>query len=388
MSGYAQLDVMYDIRGRNPNVEGVDFAAQAAVVPINNGYESKQKQNQLYLTARTSRLGVSTNTETSLANIGVKIEGDFNAGNLLGSQTFTNSVLFRLRHAYGTLSGQYGTLLVGQSWSTFLDLPSYAETVDFNGSGDISLIRQPQARYTFPLPKRFVVALAAENSPGTDQTGITDAGRPTQRLQSIPDLIAVVGASGGWGSASVGAVTLQYKNAALPNTPTGPGSESYAKQGWGLRAALALKLPWGDTFRGYVAGGNGIGRYILNVGAAGQGASVNPAGDDFILWKAMAYHVNYTHVWSPMFRSNVTFSQTFLANNHTVIYTGDTANVNNLNSRIEQLFVNTYFTLSKQVEFGLEYMFNNRHTFGPDSDPSGTTGTQHRVSTSAHFNFF
>jgi len=120
----------------------------------------------------------------------------------------------------------------------------------------------------------------------------------------------------------------------------------------------------------------------------GQGASINAAGDDFILWRAMAYHVNYTLVWSTAFRSNVTWSQTFIANNHTVIYDGPNANVTGLNARIDQLFVDTFFTLNKQVEFGLEYMFNNRHTFGRDSDPSGTTGTQHRVSTSAHFNFF
>ncbi|HWL87110.1 MAG TPA: DcaP family trimeric outer membrane transporter [Polyangiaceae bacterium] len=388
LSGYAQLDVMYDFKGRDPNIEGNDYAIHAGQIPLDYTYESREKGNQLYMTARTSRIGFSTKTESDIADIGVKIEGDFNSGNLLSGQTFTNSVLFRLRHGYGTLSGKYGTLLIGQSWSTFLDLPSYAETVDFNGPGDIALIRQPQIRYTIPLPSRFTLALAVENAPGTDQNGITST-TPTRREETIPDLVAVLGVSGDWGSASVGGVTINYKDAAAP-PPAGGGTpaDGYSKQAWGGRAAAAIKLPWGDTFRGLFVGGRGIGRYIFNAGQQGQG--VTDTGSDaaggFVLWDAIAYHVDYTHVWSPILRSNVVWSQTYFKNNGTVIYTGTDANVDNLNSRIDQLFINTFFTLTKQVEFGLEYSFNQRHTFSAVDDQSH--GTQHRIASYAHFNFF
>jgi len=415
LSGYAQFDVTYDFKGRDPQVEDGDWAVHAASLPLDENYEVQQKSGQLYLTARTSRIGISTLTKSDIADIGTKIEGDFNTGNLLSGQTFTNSVLFRLRHAYGTLSGKYGTLLVGQTWSTFLDMPSYSETVDFNGPGSIALIRQPQIRYTIPLGGPITLALAAENGPGTDRNGISDTTGPTRRVQQIPDLIAALGAAGDWGSASVGAVTLQYKNAGTPPVPVPagappgtlptPGGDSYSKQGWGVRASAALKLPWGDTLRAHAVGGNGIGRYIFNAGLSGQGAVADDAAQDWHLWQAFSYHVNYTHVWSPHFRSNVTWSQTLFKSNEgdpTVpTFSAATAQVTNApNKRIDQLFVNTYYTVTKQVEFGVEYVFGQRRTFGNDDAANDSCnaqtvgacasqkGTMHRVGASAHFNFF
>ncbi|WP_394828272.1 DcaP family trimeric outer membrane transporter [Pendulispora albinea] len=411
LSGYAQLDITYDFRGRDPNVEGNDYAAHAANIPLNDSYESKEKRNQLYLTARTSRIGFSTNTPTDFADIGVKIEADFVAGNLLSGQTFTNSVLFRLRHAYGTLSGKYGTLLVGQSWSTFLDLPSVADTVDFNGPATVPLIRQPQVRYTIPLGGPFTAAIAAENAPGTDYNGTVDAGHSNggrgsasnRRVQTIPDIIAVVGASGNWGSFSIAGVTMNYRNAsreataATPTNPAVPAADGYNKQGWGARASGALKLPWGDTLRGNVAGGNGIGRYLFNAGLAGQGATATDTS--FVLWQALGYHVNYTRVWSPMFRSNVTWAQTYFKNNGQGPYEPSAASPDpGVNQRIDELFINTFITVNKQVEFGLEYIFGERRTFGLEQDAAGQScgtgvgcqkvGTNHRIGASAHFNFF
>jgi len=414
LSGYAQLDTAYDFMARDPQIEDRDWAIHAANLPLNNTYEVRRKSGQLYLTARTSRLGVSTMTKSDFADIGVNLEGDFNSGNILSGQTFTNSVLFRLRHAYGTLSGKYGTLLFGQSWSTFLDLPSYAETVDFNGPGSIPLIRQPQLRYTLPIGDSVSLALAAENGPGTDRNGVTDSNGPTRRMQQIPDLIAVLGFKGDWGSASLGGVTLQYKNAAAPAVTTGPNQraegEGYSKQGWGVRAAAALKLPWGDRLRAYGAGGNGIGRYLFNAGLTGQGAQVNANDDGWDLWQAVAYHVNYTRVWSPVVRTNVTWSQTFLKFNGDRSLaqigalptldpaTGYVVEGSQFNKRIDQLFVNTFFTLTKQVEFGVEYAFSERNTFGNDDVNNNECtanggcgsqkGTMHRVTGTMHVNFF
>ncbi|WP_394840180.1 porin [Pendulispora rubella] len=414
LSGYAQLDVTFDAKGRDPQVEDNDWAVHAAIHPLNQSYETRQKSGQLYLTARTSRVGISTMTKSEIADIGAKVEGDFNAGNLLSGQTFTNSVLFRLRHAYGTLSGKYGTFLFGQSWSTMLDLPSYAETVDFNGPGSIPLIRQPQVRYTIPIGDAVSLAVAAENGPGTDRNGVTDSTGPTRRMQQIPDLIAVLGFKGDWGTASVGGVALQYKQAGSPATggatPTAE-RDGYSKEGWGVRAGAAINLPWGDRFRAYGAGGNGIGRYIFNAGLQGQGARPNAADDDWQLWQVVAYHVNYTRVWSPVVRSNVVWSQTYMKWNGSQSlaeigalpsFDGATGYVKDpgFNKRLDQLFINTFFTLNKQVEFGVEYAFSERNTFGNDDAPNSSCdansqgacasqkGTQHRVTGTMHVNFF
>ncbi|WP_394838756.1 DcaP family trimeric outer membrane transporter [Pendulispora rubella] len=391
LSGHARLDVTYDFKSRDPLVTGEDFGTLTSRLPLNSSFEGR-KNGQLYMTARTSRLGIATMTDAGWADIGSRIEGDFWSGNLLSSQTFTNSVLFRLRHAYGTLSGRYGTLLVGQTWTTFLDLVAFPDVVDWIGPGSTAAIRQPMIRYVIPLPARSSFALALENAPGTDQNGITDGPgtkQPfTRKVQRIPDLIGRFSMAGDWGTASVGAVATQYRDAGAP------GADSYSKYGWGVSAAAAVKI-FNDTFRTTVAGGRGIGRYIVAAGTTGQAAT--NTGDSFVLWNALGYHVNYTHVWSPQLRSNAVWSQTLMANNGASTAdapyeaTVDPATGELIdpfvNQRIEELFVNTFFTLTKQVEFGLEYAFSQRHTFGNDAAPS-QVGTMHRITTTALFSLF
>ncbi|WP_394837629.1 DcaP family trimeric outer membrane transporter [Pendulispora rubella] len=400
-SGYAQLDVAYDFKARNPYVEADDYAIIAARIPLSSSYEARKKSGQLYLTARTSRLGLTTLTTTRWVDIGARLEADFWSGNLLTSQEFTNSVLARLRHAYGTLSGKYGTLLVGQTWSTFMDLNAAAQTVDFNGPGSGPGLRMPMIRYTIPLQENFTVALAAENAAGTDQNGITDGPGTktpyTRKVQRIPDLVGRVETAGTWGSVSAAGVTTHYEDVGAP------GGDSYSKQGWGASLSTALNV-FGDTFRASVTGGRGLGRYMF---AAGSAQGVTDTGERFVLWDALGYHVNYTHVWNPQFRSNVVWSQTFFRNNgasspehpYEPTFSPETMDIVDpeVNQQLEELYVNTFWTLTRQVEFGLEYTFGRRHTFGNDEARgpcvpgilcAAEVGTMHRVTSTARFNLF
>ena len=143
--GYTQLDATVDFSGRTPDYEDYDWATILPAVPGDKTPYGKRAKPQLYLTARTSRFGIQTSTPSKLGNVGVKLEGDFNGPTGFQSETYTNSVVFRLRQAYGTV----GNLLVGQTWSTFLDFGAAPDTVDFNGPGTLALVRNPQIRYTF-----------------------------------------------------------------------------------------------------------------------------------------------------------------------------------------------------------------------------------------------
>jgi hypothetical protein len=83
------------------------------------------------------------------------IEGDF-AG---------DGRLFRLRHAYG----QWKSLVIGQTWSTFADPEAEPDGIDSEGLNAIALFRQPLVRFTKPLGARFSLATAVEN-PATSRT--------------------------------------------------------------------------------------------------------------------------------------------------------------------------------------------------------------------------
>ncbi len=362
LNGYVQVYGTTDLSSRIGDIENYDWATIVPVQPL-EGTAAAKEHGIMYMTARTSRVGFQTATPTPLGVLGTRIEGDFNGPNGFQGQTYTNSVLFRLRHAYGTLHG----FLVGQTWTQFLDFPSSPETVDFNGPGSIALVRQTQIRYTYesgPLS----VGVAAEN-PHNFNVG------------HIPDITAKLGYAPSWGSVGVAFVTNQYRYTKA--TDSAPNDSTV--QGFGLALSGSYKLPWKDNVQGLLVFGDGLGRYLFNANANVAGPDVN---GNLKLWRSTAYHLGYTHVWNELLRSNVVWSQTFFNSNgvdRAGMPIADDPGTGTFipNKRIDQLFVNTFYGLTKNFELGLEYELGRRHTFIGDH-----TGKQDRITANATYKFF
>jgi hypothetical protein len=361
--GYVELDATYDLSGRIGDIENYDWSTIVPVQPLEHTGAARET-GQLYFTARTSRLGIQTSTPSAYGPLGTKLEGDFNGPNGFQGQTYTNSVLFRLRHAYATLGG----FLVGQTWTLFLDFPSAPETVDFNGPGTLALVRQPQVRYTFSPTDALSLAVALENS--------RNGG-----VGHVPDVTAKASYAASWGTAGLALMTNQYRY----DQPGNSTPRSGTRQGYGLAFSGSGKLGPSDTLVGLLVGGDGIGRYMFNT-AAGQFTGVAPDGT-VKLWRAWAYHLGYAHVWNSTLRSNVVWSQTFLSRNgidRATFATADDPGTGTFvpNVRIDQLFVNAFYSVTKNAELGLEYELGRRHTY------FGQTGNEDRITASAHYNFF
>jgi len=370
--GYAQLDMTLDFGARVADIENNDWATLLPAVPADGSIDEKHKKPQLYMTARTSRFGIQTNTPTSIGNIGVKLEADFNGPNSFQSETFTNSTVFRLRHAYGTVGG----LLAGQTWSTFLDLAAYPDVVDFNGPGTIALVRNPMIRYTLALAPGVSLALAAENARGTQFGGT--------KFQTLPDFHANLGYSASWGSVSVRGVTQYFRE-----QPTDAGgaeidADPHSKFTAAGAASGSFKVG-GDTLVLQFAGGPGIGRYLLNAlgtGGSGAGAYAINANGDLDLWTVLGAHAGYTHVWNSQFRSNLVGAGTWILDTNV----NGAAATNNVQKDLYQGFVNTFWTFAKNASFGLEFTYGIWRSF-----TNGTPqlkGHEYRVNSSFHYNFF
>ncbi|HET6438713.1 MAG TPA: DcaP family trimeric outer membrane transporter [Anaeromyxobacter sp.] len=360
--GFVQVYGTDDLSGRIADIENYDWATIVPVQPLNGTPDAKEK-GRLYFTARTSRLGVTTTTPTRFGALDTKLEGDFNGPNGFQGQTYTNSVLFRLRHAYATMAG----FLVGQTWSLFLDFPSAPDTVDFNGPGTLALVRQPQVRYTFQPAPDMSVAVGVEN-PHNGGVG------------HLPDFTAKFGYTPKWASLGLGFVTNQYRYSKLgdgtPNNRTA--------QGYGVSLSGSTKLPWNDTVLGLLVFGNGVGRYMFNAIANFDGPD---SSGNLKLWQSTAYHLGYTHVWNGEFRSNVIWSQTFFSRNGidpSTFAPADDAGSGTFvpNKRIDQLFLNTFWDIAKNTELGVEYELGRRHT------QLHQTGKEDRITVSATYNFF
>jgi len=383
--GYVQLDGTVDFSGRTPDYENNDWATILPAVPNDDSAYAKRATPQTYLTARTSRFGIQTSTPSAVGAVGVRLEGDFNGPNGFQSETFTNSVVFRLRHAYGTV----GNLLVGQTWTTFLDFGAAPDTVDFNGPGTLALVRNPMIRYTIPFGSGMSLALAAENTRGP-QFSSTD-----ERFQTLPDLHANFSWAGDAGSFSARVVTQRYNrlsvadgpcqfvdpgdptNCVIPGAPVVEDRSAKSVQSFGFGVSGSLKLGK-DTAMAQFAGGPGVGRYLLN--AVGVPFVTRNGADKLELWTVYGAHAAYTHVWSPEYRSTVVGAYTFVQDPK---IDGAVA-TNAVQKEYIQVFANTFWSFAKNAEFGVEYAFGQWNSFGPNKQ----TGTQNRVNASFHYNFF
>lgn len=354
--GYAQLDATHDLKGRTGDINNNDYASALFVQPFDNSAAGKRK-GQTFFTARTSRLGVMTSTPTSMGPLTVKLEGDFAAPNQFQGELASNSTGFRLRHAYGEL----GKWIVGQTWSNFLDLRSYPETVDFNPPGSSGLVRQPQVRYTTNM-SGLTLSASVENS-----QSVTYFGNTATDFDRTPDFTFRIAKGGDWGHVSAQAVTLQYRN------------DKDSERGYGL--GLSGSLMFGkDTLAWGIHGGDGIGRYMFN--SLLQGAI--DVGTEIQTWKALGWNLGYTHAWNPSLRSNLVLSQTRFGADAAANTAQRAIGSNDLNPnrRINQISINTFWGIAKNTELGLEYAYGKRTTFNNE------VGTQNRVNATAHYNFY
>ena len=368
LNGFVELDAIYDFDGAIENIRGSDWASFLPDQPFDDG---ERDENRLYMTARTSRVGLTTTTPVGANSLVVRVEGDFNSPSAFNYSTeaTTNGTNFRIRHAYG----EYAGLLIGQTWSTFTDLGSLPDTVDFNPHGGFALARSPMIRYALPVGGGSL-ALALENPQSITLGAASFVGDPADNSVTVgrerdrfPDAIASLTIPFSFGHVNARAVALEYqgRNAA---------GVSDSKWGWGAGLSGSLKLGGADTVVWSVQGGDGIGRYTFQTLLQGGWL----VGDEVQTWKNVAYHVGLTHKWSDALRSNVIWSQTFVESDDELEALIPTL----ANERIDALFVNTFMSPMKSTEFGVEYAWGKREVF------DGREGTQHRVNALVRYNFF
>jgi hypothetical protein len=364
--GNVRVDATYDFAGRNNNINDNDWSSAVFAQPLDTNSAYPQRKGQFYTTARASRLGLVTTTPSQWGDLEVKLEGDFNAPNAYMGELGSNGTQFRLRHAYG----RWGNLLVGQTWSNFIDLRSYPDTVDFNPTGNVTLIRQTQLRYTLPLGGSSL-AFSIENSESLSSLPPYQDRSNTGRIDfdRMPDVVVNWTLNGEKAHISARAATMEYRN------------DLHSKRGYALGLSGSSSLGAGTLVAG-IPGGDGIGRYMFN--SIMQGAT--DTGTDLRLWRAGGWHVGYTFPWSASLRSNFIASQTYfgtddISNAYGRFWSGK-ADEFVPNKRIEQAGVNLLWGITKNVEAGMEYSWGRRITFADEE------GTQHRINTMIQYNFF
>ncbi len=359
--GFAEMTAWRDSKGATE----FDFSSATAFQPLNGSPDANRTGNMKF-GARTSRLGVEASTPTKYGALGAKVEFDFatDAGNTLGStasqagrEAYTNSFRPRLRQGYVSL----GPWTFGQTWSTFMDLDTLPETLDFNGLPASPFVRQPMIKYAYATPNYGTFTAALENS----VSFVTDAGSArADNFDKRPDVIVRYDKSQDWGSWNARLLNTEYR------INDGAGL-SAKRSGYGFGLGATIKTRGDDFFTVQYTDGNGLGRYNISFADA---AVYDAANNKILFEKARGIVLGYQAKFSSTMRANVAYAVQTAQNNDFAALVGN-------NRKITQGHINFIWTPVKNFDLGTEYLWGTRETFG------GGTGKLSRVMGSAKYSF-
>ena len=268
LGGYVKLMMIYDIDGTVKTGPFKGDIAGGYDAPLDGS--SLAETDDFRMTARESRLFLKTKTQTENGILQTHFEGDFYGGSDYATSTWSNSDVFRIRHAYGSLTRGKHVLLAGQNWSTFMDLAAGVPDMDIAGDPGFTFVRQGMVRYQYNLRPGHYVAAAIENP----DRGLTAAGpvsyflNPGTSEDKMPDFILKYFYANKSLTVSPRLILRQFD---LKDDTTGESDSAIA---WG--GALSASFNTGRVkFYATFMYGDGLGRYggLGNIAGAGLSAA-------------------------------------------------------------------------------------------------------------------
>ncbi len=364
--GYIKMDALaskYSGGERATSTVGDDLLV-ASTIPIGgNGGDTN-----LDMHAKTSRLWFKTRTDSGHGEVRTHLEMDF-AINQLGDERISNSSVNRMRHAY--VAWDYDedvTLLGGQTWTTFFNVGSLPEILDFVGPVGTLFDRQAQLRWSRKLANGGTLMLAAENPStslyGSDGAtlGASTGGSTAFDNNAMPDLIARYDGSVGQLGYSAAAMLRQiaYKQT-FTNSLAATVNGDEDKTGYAVSVAGKWKLG-DDDLRFQMNYGNALGRY-MGLQTYRDGVIEDDGGIDLIT--QVGGFVAYRHMWDAKTRSNLVLSASS-ADNPSIV-PADTP------SSYQSAHANLLYSPTDNLTLGGEYIYARKTIEGTvNGDDSGT----------------
>lgn len=288
---------------------------------------------QSSITASQSRLNFDLREPTKVGVLRAFIEGDFAGDN----------DTFRLRHAFG----QWDRVLMGKTWSAFMDAEASPEELDFEGLNGRINVRQAQVRFMPRLGKKYEFQFSLEDPNPQVQNG--------QGVTRTPDVVASARfAPHDRLHIKLGLIGREIR--AQRDSSVGTGVDK--KFGWGAALSGRFRTPLFDERDGLLFqlnAGSGIGRYVNDLSSVGSFDGIfNTANGDLELFDVVAGYVSWQHWWSGarVLRSNLTFGVVEVDNPNFV--EGDAY------ERTLRFSSNIFWSPTPRIELGAEYLWGNR----------------------------
>jgi len=395
--------------GQNGNLESLPINGPIVVPGLANQPPSANhsRGNGVFTwSPQQSRINVETRTPTAWGESRTFIEFDWSGCNNFSCTTLQqgggDSILPRLRFAYGTLGG----FLAGQAISNFSDADADTESMEFGGAmGSTGGYRTPQVRYTLAGPYGSAFSVSAEQPTSSVFTpgGIVSSDTNTSGTVLVGTLPNVGTICNGVPCTGAGAAVTDPGRSIAPVVT----AASYWAQPWGHVdfAVMANPLNYNDghfidrTFLGYgghIAGdvkpgwfgwakddflfsfvaGDAIGNYatggektwgpmatnftVTTACATPQpGCTGGLAASNIIFKPVFGYSANggYQHWWTPNLRS--TFAAGFAHQDISSQLIGPSQAIAQ-NKELWNAFVNLVWNPVAFITTGVQYMYGQR----------------------------
>ena len=302
--GFAQADAIYDFKRVDPNWEDT---LRVTTIPTQSGLYGED--GNFVFSVRQSRLGVAGNYGDDIT---FKLEGE-----LFGVGSDEGQTTLRLRHAWAT----YKNFGMGQTWSNFMDIDIFPNTIDYWGPTGMVFYRNKQARYSLPMGEDELSFSIEDPStaltvgrfrdldfcnlpePPLDCESVESTlGEQFQAHNDLPDFTVRYRNNGDFGHYQVAGM---LRKLGYERLDTGTKDDEL---GWGINTSAGLNT-WGrDMLKLQVAFGEGIGNYMNDGGVdiAPDSANIEKAEAEAVpLLGISAY---YDHYWSDRWSTSVGWS--------------------------------------------------------------------------------
>ena len=343
IGGYFKTDFLYDLRpAGNPE----QFIVSTIPTPtVDNTRNST-------LSIRGSRFTLDFRIPESRAgDVRMYLEADE-----FGTDDYTP----RLRHAYA----QVKNILVGQTFSNFMDPDAWPDTVDYHGPNAGITLRNPQVRYGFAVGRNTSVFVSVEK-PNTD-IAFTYTVTPVA-ISPAPDVSVRLRYEGNRGHVQLASV---FRDLAI-NLPS---SHQQSVLGWGVSAAGNVRTFGRDNVTYQLAYGHGISKYVGDTSGLGLDAAFrSPTDTSLRSLPIFAPFVGYQHYWSKSVRSTSSFGFVQLTN--TPFQPAATFHKDTYSS------VNLIWNAIGSLNVGAEFLYGSKETQG------GTRVNAPRFQISGKYNF-
>ena len=263
--GFAMLDFGQNFKQINPN-----WFDTMRVTKLPSFEDQFGKDGSTFFSVRQTRLGVRSSTPTDLGDLKTTFEFE-----LFGTGVDEGQTTFRLRHAYGELDA-FGA---GQTWSPFMDIDVFPNSLEYWGPTGMVFFRNLQVRW-MPIKGDTRLTLALERPGASGDAGVLGDRIELQNVQGrfpAPDVSGEYRMGGSKGYIEVAGILRYIK---WDDTLDDQYDLGGSTLGWGVNVSSNIKATANDTIRLQGVFGRGIQNYMndspVDVGIASNASANDP----------------------------------------------------------------------------------------------------------------